>query len=163
MRNLILLEQDYKEIEDDISELYDRIIELEIKLGLSSTSIKEITFSSTRQNQNDILLEKYISLKIKYDLKKKQQQKIKNTINFYYDLYKNAHNENEMIFIEKNMKKYSIAKISVLHGGMPFRTIYNKLNDVYNKYSNLLQSEKEEQEMIQLATNTIINELKAIK
>lgn len=160
MKNLILLEQDYKEVEQDIMNLRKRIIELESKLGLSSSTFEEEISSTTRNNTSDILLEKYISLKIKYNLKLQKKEKILNQINFYYELYKKSQNEDEMIYIEKKIKKYSNAKISVLHGGMGNSTIYFKLEEVTKKYEELLQKELQEQQLIKNATSQVLKELR---
>lgn len=160
MKNLILLEQDYKEVEQDIIDLNNKIIELEPKLGLSSTTFEEIISSTTKTNTSDILLEKYISLKIKYNLKLQKKEKILNQINFYYELYKKSQNEDEMIYIEKKIKKYSNAKISVLHGGMGNSTIYFKLEEVTKKYEELLQKELQEQQLIKNATSQVLKELR---
>lgn len=160
MKNLILLEQDYKEVEQDIIDLNKKIIELEPKLGLSSTTFEEMISSTTKTNTSDILLEKYISLKIKYNLKLQKKEKILNQINFYYELYKKSQNEDEMIYIEKKIKKYSNAKISVLHGGMGNSTIYFKLEEVTKKYEELLQKELQEQQLIKNATSQVLKELR---
>ena len=161
MRNLILLEQDYKELKDDIRELKNKIDDCEIKLGLSSASFDEIIKSPTRQNTSDIILNKYVSYKIKLNLKQQKLDQIHNTINFYYELYKHSNNEDEMIYIEKKVKNYSNAKISVLHGGITKTSINNKVNLVYKKYSNLLKLEVEEQNLLNEATKIVINELRA--
>lgn len=160
MKNLILLEQDYKEVEQDIIDLKKKILELEPKLGLSSSTFEEIISSTTKTNTFDILLEKYISLKIKYNLKLQKKEKILNQINFYYELYKKSQNEDEMIYIEKKIKKYSNAKISVLHGGMGNSTIYFKLEEVTKKYEELLQKELQEQQLIKKATSQVLKELR---
>lgn len=160
MKNLILLEQDYKEVEQDIIDLKKKILELEPKLGLSSSTFEEIISSTTKTNTFDILLEKYISLKIKYNLKLQKKEKILNQINFYYELYKKSQNEDEMIYIEKKIKKYSNAKISVLHGGMGNSTIYFKLEEVTKKYEELLQKELQEQQLIKNATSQVLKELR---
>lgn len=161
MRNLILLEQDYKEVEEDIINLSKKIIELETKLGLSSASLDEMISSPTRQNTSDVLLEKYITLKIKHDLKLEKKTKIKNQINFYYELYKKSKNEDEMIYIEKKIKKYSINKISVLHYGISRATIYRIIDEVKSKYTELLTKDLQEQQLIRNATSQILKELRA--
>lgn len=161
MRNLILLEQDYKELEEEILNLSERIMNLETRLGLSSVGFDEMISSPTRQNKSDELLAKYISLKIQHKVKLEKKVQIQDQINFYYELYKKSKNEDEMIYIEKNIKRYSNAKISVLHGGMATSTIYFKLEEVTKKYKELLKIDLQEQQLIKNATSIVLKELRA--
>lgn len=161
MKNLVLLEQDYKEVEKDILELSDDILKYETKLGVGSPGFNDMIKSSTRVNSTDIILTKYVSAKIKHDVKTKKKEKLKNQINFYYELYKQSNNEDEMIYIEKRIKKYSNAKISALHNGIDRTTIYRKVKEVSEKYCEKLKKEREENELIESATEVVLKELRA--
>ncbi len=161
MKNLVLLEQDYKEEEKDILKLSDEILECETKLGVGSSGFSEIISSPTRKNTTDIILSKYISAKIKHDVKIKKMERLKNQINFYYELYKQSNNEDEMIYIEKKIKKYSNAKVSVLHGGIDTSTINRKVKKVEEKYGGLIQKDTEEKQLIESAIETTLKELRA--
>lgn len=162
MRNLVLLEQDYKELEKDIVKLSDEILNLETRLGLSSAKLKEIIVSQTNMNNTDDLLLKYIQKKTTHNLKVEKLNKTKNIINFYYELYKQSNNEDEMIFIEKNIKKYSNAKISVLHGGIDRTTIYRRVQEVTKKYNKLLDQNELDKQEIKIQSQLVLDELKTM-
>lgn len=157
MRNLILLEQDIKDLELGIKELKKEINSILIKVPPST--IKEILISSSNINDDSILL-KYVCLKTDLAVKEKLLVDLKNTINFYYILYKKSKNEDEMIFIEKRIRKYSNAKISVLHGGISRSTIHRKVLKVEKEMRKLFQKEKEIKDLIFDSATEVLEELK---
>lgn len=161
MKNLVLLEQDYKEVEKEVIDLSDVILKYETKLGVGSSGFNETISSPTRTNTTDIILSKYISAKIKHNVKIKKKERLNNQINFYYELYKQSNNEDEMIYIEKKIKKYSNAKISTLHSGIDKRTINRKVRKIEEKYFLLEKNKEEEQRLVEEATEVVLKELRA--
>lgn len=163
MKNLLLLEQDYKEVLSDIENLEQKIENLESKIGVSSKPISDIMVDSSISTDADSLLLSYIEYKIKLDLKKKRKIQLDDQINFYYELYKQSSNENEMIYIEKMIKHYSNAKISMLHNGITKTTINRKIELVKKHYLKNLNLEKSIEEEIRLSASKVFKDLQKLE
>ena len=163
MKNLLLLEQDYKEVLSDIEDLEQKIENLEIKIGVSAKPFSDIKVDTSISPDADSLLLSYIEYKIKLDLKKKRKIQLDDQINFYYELYKQSSNENEMIYIEKMIKHYSNAKISVLHNGIAKATINRKIDLVKKHYLKNLNFEKSIEEEIRLSATKVFKDLQKLE
>ena len=163
MKNLLLLEQDYKEVLSDIENLEQKIENLESKIGVSSKPFSDIKVDTSISPDADSLLLSYIEYKIKLDLKKKRKIQLDDQINFYYELYKQSSNENEMIYIEKMIKHYSNAKISVLHNGIAKATINRKIDLVKKHYLKNLNCEQSIEEEIHLSATKVFKDLQKLE
>ena len=140
MESIVFLERQEKNLKNKLDHLKNEITDLELKVGISAVDFdKEKVDGSTGNNDN--LLLTLIEKKIKFENIQAEYIKVKDNINFQYELYKQANNRDYQIYIDKKIYKYSDAKLELKYGLERTRywQICKKIERQYN-----LQENKEE-------------------